>query len=116
VLGVKAPGYGDRKNEMLEDIAIMTGGEVISEKTGLNFEKPRLQMLGRANKVVATKDRTVIVGGKGGKKEIESRVAADSRLSLKTRGKFDKEKSRNALQNFQAASRSSAWVLQPRLR
>jgi chaperonin GroEL len=91
VLGVKAPGYGDRKSDILEDIAILTGAEVISEKTGLNFEKTTLQMLGRADKVVATKDRTVIVGGKGGKKEINARVE-QLRGQLADAAKFDKEK------------------------
>jgi chaperonin GroEL len=92
VLAVKAPGYGDRKNDMLEDIAILTGAEVISEKTGLTFEKTTLQMLGRANKVVATKDRTVLVGGKGGKKEIDQRVAQIRSQISETKAKFDKEK------------------------
>ena len=59
VLAVKAPGYGDRKKEMLEDIAITTGGTVISEEVGLDFEKADLSMLGKASKVIATKDNTV---------------------------------------------------------
>lgn len=92
VLGVKAPGYGDRKNDILEDIAILTGAEVISEKTGLTFEKTTLQMLGRANKVVATKDRTVVVGGKGGKKDIDTRTAQLRAQLEDTTSKFDKEK------------------------
>ncbi len=92
VLAVKAPGYGERKNDMLKDIAILTGAEVISEKTGLTFEKTTLQMLGRANKVVATKDRTVVVGGKGGKKEIDGRVAQLQAQLKDTTSKFDKEK------------------------
>ncbi|MBY0473162.1 chaperonin GroEL [Patescibacteria group bacterium] len=91
VLAVKAPGYGDRKNDILEDLAVLTGGEVISEKTGLNFEKATLPMLGRADKIVATKDRTVIVGGKGGKKEIGARVE-QLRGQLADASKFDKEK------------------------
>ncbi len=91
VLAVKAPGYGDRKQDILEDIAILTGAEVISEKTGLTFEKATLQMLGRANKVVSTKDRTVVVGGKGGKKEINARVE-QLRGQLEEASKFDKEK------------------------
>ena len=91
VLGVKSPGYGDRKSDILEDLAILTGGEVISEKTGLTFEKATLAMLGRANKVVATKDRTVVVGGKGGKKEINARIE-QLRGQLADAAKFDKEK------------------------
>lgn len=92
VLAVKAPGYGDRKGETLEDIAILTGGQVITEKTGLTFEKATLDMLGRATKVIATKDRTIIVGGKGGKKNIDARVAQLRTQVAETQAKFDKEK------------------------
>ncbi len=92
VLAVKAPGYGDRKQEMLEDIAAMTGGQVISEKTGLKFEDATLEMMGRAQKVIATKDKTVVVGGKGLKKDIQSRVDQIRGTILETKSKFDKEK------------------------
>lgn len=92
VLAVKAPGYGDRKHEMLEDIAIMTGGEMISEKTGIKFENATVAMLGRAGKVIATKDSTVIVGGKGGKKEIQARISQIRKQIADTTSKFDKEK------------------------
>jgi chaperonin GroEL len=92
VLGVKAPGYGDRKEEMLLDIAAMTGGELISEKTGLKFEGVTLAQLGRAGKVIATKDSTVIVGGKGGKKNIDARMAQIKKQIEGTTSKFDKEK------------------------
>ncbi len=92
VLAVKAPGYGDRKQEMLEDIASMTGGQVISEKTGLKFEDATLDMMGRAQKVIATKDKTVVVGGKGLKKDIQSRVDQIRGTILETKSKFDKEK------------------------
>ena len=92
VLAVKAPGYGDRKEEMLQDIATMTGGTVVSEKTGTKFENATLAMLGRASKVIATKDSTVIVGGKGAKKEIESRIAQIRKQVEQTTSKFDKEK------------------------
>ncbi len=92
VLAVKAPGYGDRKKEMLQDIATVVGAEVISSDTGGTFEKATLESLGRASKVIATKDKTVIVGGKGAKKDIEAR-AAQIRAQLKeTTSKFDKEK------------------------
>ena len=74
VLAVKAPGYGDRKKDMLQDIAIMTGGEMISSDTGGTFENATLEQLGAAAKVIATKDSTVIVGGRGAKKDIEKRV------------------------------------------
>lgn len=92
VLAVKAPGYGDRKGEMLEDIASMTGGQVISEKTGLKFEDATLEMMGRAQKVIATKDKTVVVGGKGLKKDIEKRVEQIRGILKETKSKFDKEK------------------------
>jgi chaperonin GroEL len=92
VLAVKAPGYGDRKNEMLQDIAVMTGGEVISEKTGNTFEKTTVDMLGRASKVIATKDSTVIVGGKGEKAAINARIAEIKKQIADTTSKFDKEK------------------------
>lgn len=92
VLAVKAPGYGDRKKEMLEDIATTTGGQVITEDVGVTLEKAEIEMLGRSARVVATKDKTVIVGGKGSKKNIDARVAA-LRTQLKaTTSKFDKEK------------------------
>ncbi len=92
VLAVKAPGYGDRKKEMLEDIAVMTGGSVISEEVGVKFENATLEMLGKASKIIATKDKTVIVGGKGGKKDIEGRIAQIRKQIASTDSKFDKEK------------------------
>ncbi len=92
VLAVKAPGYGDRKKEMLQDIAVMTGGQVISEELGVKFENATLQMLGKASKVIATKDSTLIVGGKGGKKDIENRIAQIRAQIGTTESKFDKEK------------------------
>lgn len=91
VLAVKAPGYGDRKGEMLEDIATMTGGQVISEKTGLKFEDATLDMMGRAQKIIATKDKTVVVGGKGLKKDIEKRVEQIRGTIAESKSKFDKE-------------------------
>jgi len=92
VLAVKAPGYGDRKKEMLADIAVTVGGQVISEDLGLTLEKAELSMLGRANRVVATKDSTIVVGGKGKKSDIEARVAQLRKLVENTDSKFDKEK------------------------
>ncbi len=92
VLAVKAPGYGDRKKEMLEDIAIMVGAKVISEEVGLKFDKAELSMLGRANKVIASKDNTIIVGGKGKKGAIEERVSQLRRGLEASDSKFDKEK------------------------
>src|SRR3989338_3915837 len=75
VLAVKAPGYGDRKKEMLHDIAVTIGAQVISDELGLKFETMKLDMLGTAHRVIATKDTTTLVGGKGKKSEIEARIA-----------------------------------------
>ncbi len=91
-LALKAPGYGDRKKEILEDIAIMTGGKVISEETGLKLENADLNMLGRANRIIATKDNTIIVGGKGKKSVILERVASLKKQRQATDSNFDKEK------------------------
>ncbi len=101
VLAIKAPGYGDRKSEMLEDIAVMTGGEVISEKLGIKFENTTLAQLGRATKIIATKDSTVIVGGKGAKKDIENRAAQIRKQVEETTSKFDKEKLNERLAKLQ---------------
>ena len=92
ILAVKAPGYGDRKKEMLADIAITVGGQVVSEDLGIKLENAELSVLGRANRVVATKDSTVIVGGKGKKSEIEARVHQLRTQAENTDSKFDKEK------------------------
>lgn len=92
VLAVKAPGYGDRKKEMLADIAVTVGAQVVSEDVGIKLENAELAMLGRANRVVATKDSTVVVGGKGKKSEIEARVAQLRTQAEASTSKFDKEK------------------------
>ena len=92
VLAVKAPGYGDRKKEMLADIAITVGGQLISEDLGIKLENAELNMLGRAQRVVSTKDSTVIVGGKGKKSDIEERVSSLRKQLENTDSKFDKEK------------------------
>lgn len=92
VLAVKAPGYGDRKKEMLADIATVVGGQVISNEVGMTFENATLAMLGRANRVVATKDLTTIVGGKGKKADIAARVAQLTKQIELSDSKFDKEK------------------------
>ena len=92
VLAVKAPGYGDRKKEILTDIAITVGGQVVTEDLGITLEKAELSMLGRANRVVATKDSTVIVGGKGKKSDIDARAASLRKQLENTDSKFDKEK------------------------
>ncbi len=92
VLAVKAPGYGDRKKDMLADIAAVVGGQVISNEVGMTFENATLAMLGKASRVVATKDATTIVGGKGKKADIAARVAQLKAQLANTDSKFDKEK------------------------
>jgi chaperonin GroEL len=92
VIAIKAPGYGDRKKEMLADIATVVGGQVISNDVGMTFESATLSMLGKASRVVATKDVTTIVGGKGKKADITARVAQLTAQKEQSDSKFDKEK------------------------
>ncbi len=92
VLAVKAPGYGDRKKEMLADIAVTTGGTLITDDFGLKLEDVALEQLGKADRVIATKDNTTIVGGGGDKKDITDRVAALKAQLEQTSSKFDKDK------------------------
>lgn len=92
VLAIKAPGYGDRKKEMLGDIAATIGAQVVTDDVGLTFENVGLDVLGHASRVVSTKDNTVIVGGKGDKKMIDERVASLRAQREKTKSKFDIEK------------------------
>jgi chaperonin GroEL len=92
VLAVKAPAYGDRRKEMLKDIAILTGGKVITEELGLKLDKVELEDLGQAGKVTADKDKTTIVEGKGTKAAIDARVAELKILIDKSTSDFDKEK------------------------
>lgn len=91
VLGIKAPGFGDKKKEMLADIAVITGGTVISEDVGITFENAELAMLGHASRVVARKDSTAIVGGKGKKTAIETHVKTLKAQLANTTTKFEKE-------------------------
>ena len=92
VVAVKAPGYGDRRKEMLQDIAILTGGQVISEEVGLDLKETTLDMLGRAKSVKVEKENTVIVDGAGDKDAIASRVAQIKAQIEETTSDFDKEK------------------------
>ncbi len=91
-LAVKAPGFGDRRKAMLEDIAVLTGGKVISEEVGLKLENTELDMLGAARKVVSTKEETTIVEGKGSQKEINSRIEAIKKEIEQSDSDYDKEK------------------------
>ena len=92
VVGVKAPGYGDRRKEMLKDIAILTGGQVISEELGLELKDATMDMLGRAKSVKVQKENTVIVDGEGEKSAIEARVAQIRAQIDETTSDFDREK------------------------
>ncbi len=92
VAAVKAPGFGDRRKAMLEDIAILTGGELISEDLGIKLENVSLDMLGRAKKVTITKDDTTIVDGVGAKDAIEGRISQIKRQIEDTTSDYDKEK------------------------
>ncbi|MFL5060894.1 MAG: chaperonin GroEL, partial [Xanthobacteraceae bacterium] len=92
VAAVKAPGFGDRRKAMLEDIAILTGGQLISEDLGIKLEGVTLQMLGRAKKVIIEKEKTTIVDGAGKKKEIEGRCTQIRAQIDETTSEYDKEK------------------------
>lgn len=91
-LAVKAPGFGDRRHEMLEDIATLTGGIVVSDDTGMKFESVAIEELGRADKVWADKENTRIIGGKGDKKKLTARVAQIKLAIDSTTSEFDREK------------------------
>ncbi len=92
VVAVKAPGYGDRRKEMLQDIAILTGGQVISEDLGFDLKETTMDQLGRAKSVKVQKENTVIVDGCGDKKAIEDRIAQIKKAIEETTSEFDKEK------------------------
>ncbi len=92
IAAVKAPGFGDRRKEMLQDIAILTGGTVVSEETGLKLEATTLDMLGQAEKITMDKDNTTIVNGRGEKEQIEARVKQIKAQIETTTSDYDKEK------------------------
>ena len=92
VVGVKAPGYGDRRKEMLRDIAILTGGQVISEEVGLELKEATIDMLGRAKSVKVEKENTVIVDGEGERDAIDARIAQIKAQIEETTSDFDREK------------------------
>ena len=91
-LAIKAPGFGDRKDEMLEDLAILTGGQVISEKVGLKLENAEIKMLGTARKIIADKENTTIVEGQGKKPEVEARINQIKAELDKNDSDFDRDK------------------------
>src|SRR3989344_4057681 len=92
VLGIKAPGFGDRRKAMLEDIAIVTGGTVISEDLGRKLDSVTLEDLGRADKIISTKDDTTIIGGKGKVTEVKDREGLLRKEIEKSTSDYDKEK------------------------
>ncbi len=92
VLGIKAPGFGDRRKEVLEDIAVVTGGQVISEDKGMTLDKVDMNMLGKARKIVSTKENTVIVDGEGAREAISARIGQIRNTITNTDSDFDKEK------------------------
>jgi len=91
-LAVKAPGFGDRKKEVLDDIAVVTGGKVVSEEIGMKLENVEIEDLGQARRVISTKENTTIVEGKGEKSEIDKRIAAIKKQIDQATSDFDKEK------------------------
>ncbi len=91
-IAVKAPGFGDRRKEMLEDIATLTGGTVISEEKGLKLDKADLSSLGTASRIVVDKENTTIVNGEGKKKDIEARITQIKKQIDETTSDYDKEK------------------------
>ena len=97
IAAVKAPGFGDRRKEMLQDIAILTGGQVISEERGFTLENATPDMLGKAEKITITKENTTIVGGAGNKKEIAERVAVIRKQIETSTSDYDKEKLKERL-------------------
>lgn len=92
ICAVKAPGFGDRRKEMLEDIAILTGGVVISEEKGLKLEQATIEMLGTADKVTVTKDYTTVVNGAGNKDSIKERCEQIKAQIVATKSDYDREK------------------------
>ena len=92
ILAIKAPGFGDNKKAQTEDIAVMVGAKVISEETGVKLEGAELEILGRAKKVISTKEKTIIVNGAGKKSDIEKRIAQLKTILKNSSSKYDKEK------------------------
>ena len=105
VAAVKAPGFGDRRKAMLEDIAILTGGTAVSEDLGIKLENVTLEMLGRAKRVRIEKENTTIIDGAGSKDDIEGRVSQIKAQIEETSSDYDREKLRSAWPSSPAASR-----------
>jgi len=116
VSAVKAPGFGDRRKEMLEDLATLTAGQVISEDVGIKLENVTLDMLGTAKRVRIDKDNTTVIDGAGKKKDIEGRISQIKAQVEETTSDYDREKLQERLASWRAALRSSRSVAPPRLR
>ena len=112
VVGVKAPGYGDRRKAMLEDIAILTGGTVVSEEVGIELKDATMDMLGRAKSVKVEKENTVIVDGAGDKAAIKARVGQIKSQIEETTSDFDREKLQERLANYLVVLQLSVLVQQ----
>src|SRR5665811_1418091 len=102
--GVKAPGFGDRRKAMLQDMAVLTGGQVISEELGFKLEHVTIEQLGRAKRVVIDKDTTTIIGGAGDRKLIDGRIDQIRREIDKTTSDYDARNCRSGWRKWQAAS------------
>ena len=111
---VKAPGFGDRRKAMLQDMAVLTGGQVISEEVGLKLENATLDLLGRARKVVITKDDTTIVEGAGAEDDVKGRINQIKAEIENTDSDWDKEKLQERLAKLSAAWPSSRSAPPPR--
>ena len=116
VVCVKAPGFGDRRKEMLQDIAILTGGQVISADVGLELKEATLAQLGQARQVKVTKENTTIVNGAGSSEDIKARVAQIKSQIEVTTSDYDRRSSRSVWPSWPAAWPSSRWALPPRWR
>ena len=116
VAAVKAPGFGDRRKAMLQDIAVLTGGTVISEEVGLQLEKATLNDLGEAKKIVVEKENSTIIDGAGKAGDIKGRIESIRQQVEEATSDYDKEKLQERVAKLPAVSRSSRWVLPPRSR
>ena len=113
-VAVKAPGFGDRRKAMLQDIAILTGGQVISEEVGLKLENATLDLLGRAKKVVITKDETTIIEGAGSDADIKGRISQIKTEIDNTDSDYDREKLQERLASCRVVLRFSKLVQRPK--
>jgi len=109
VAAVKAPAFGDRRKEILGDIAVLTGGQVISQDMGMRLEKVTVDLLGKVDKVRITKDNTTLIGGKGNKKDIEARERQIRAQIEKTTSTYDREKLQERLARLQGGV-AIIWV------